>query len=66
MPYESKDVKRFTKKATSRVRTRQWLAVERSAISRGASEGSAIRQANAAVKKSIRSKRSKRTRSRSR
>ncbi len=42
---------RFTKKATTPKKKRQWDHVYASAKSRGASPGSAIRQANAAVKK---------------
>jgi hypothetical protein len=49
---------RFTKKATSPRLKRQWRHVEESALDRGASRGSAIRQANAVVKHS--SSRSKR------
>ena len=43
---------RFTKKANTPKRQRQWRHVEESAKARGASPGSAVRQANAAVKKS--------------
>lgn len=56
MPYESRDAPRFTKKAKSPKRKRQWKHVVNSALARGASEGSAIRQANAAVKKSVKSR----------
>jgi len=42
---------RFTKKADTPKKKRQWEHVEESARKRGASPGSAIRQANAAVKK---------------
>ena len=42
---------RFTKKATTPKLKRQWSHVEQSARARGASPGSAIRQANAAVAK---------------
>lgn len=41
---------RFTKKATTPKLKRQWNDVEQSALSRGASKGSAIRQANAVVR----------------
>jgi hypothetical protein len=51
MPWSSKDAKRHTKKAKSGKAKRQWEHVANSALKRGASEGSAIRQANAAVKK---------------
>ena len=43
---------KFTKKATTPKLQRQWSHVETSAKARGASPGSAIRQANAAVAKS--------------
>lgn len=42
----------FTKKATTPKIKRQWAHVYHSALSRGADEGSAIRQANSAVKHS--------------
>ena len=45
---------RFTKKATTPKLKRQWSHVETSARKRGASPGSAIRQANAAVAKNKR------------
>ena len=45
---------KHTKKATTPKLKRQWEHVRRSAESRGASPGSAIRQANAVVKKSKR------------
>ncbi len=43
---------RFTKKANTPKKKRQWSDVEKSALKRGASPGSAIRQANAVVKRS--------------
>ena len=49
---------RFTKRADTPKKKRQWEHVYRSAKSRGASPGSAIRQANSVVKRS--SARSKR------
>lgn len=52
---------RFTKKATTPKLKRQWSHVERSALDRGASAGSAIRQANAVVARGRRSRRSKRS-----
>jgi hypothetical protein len=52
VPYSLADVKHFTKKATTPKKKRQWKAVQESAESRGASSGSAIRQANAVVKRS--------------
>lgn len=42
---------RFTKKATTPKKKRQWEHVYSSAKSRGSSPGSAIRQANASVKR---------------
>lgn len=42
---------RFTKKATTPTKKRQWEHVYSSAKKSGASPGSAIRQANATVKK---------------
>jgi hypothetical protein len=41
---------KFTKQATTPTKKRQWDHVYSSAKSRGASPGSAIRQANASVK----------------
>lgn len=51
MPWSSSDAKSHTKKAASKKSKRQWAAVANSALARGASEGSAIRQANAVIKK---------------
>lgn len=51
MPWEAKDAKRHTKKATSAKKQRQWGHVANDALDRGASEGSAIRQANSVVKR---------------
>jgi hypothetical protein len=45
---------RFTKKANTPKKKRQWEHVYESAKRRGASPGSAVRQANGAVKKSAR------------
>lgn len=50
MPWKSNAATRFTKKASSPKRRRQWSAVANSALSRGASESSAVRQANAVVR----------------
>lgn len=49
MPWTSKDAYRHTHKAKSAKAKRQWEHVSNSALKRGASEGSAIRQANAVV-----------------
>lgn len=47
---------RFTKKANTPKKKRQWDHVYQSAKGRGASPGSAIRQANAAVKRGKRAR----------
>ena len=49
MPWTSRDVKKHTSKARSAKRKRQWLHVANGAKARGASDESAIRQANAVV-----------------
>jgi hypothetical protein len=41
---------RFTKKANTPKKRRQWSDVEQSALKRGASAGSAVKQANAVVR----------------
>lgn len=51
MPWNPDDAKRHSKKASSPKKQRQWAAVANSTLKHGASEGSAIRQANAVVKK---------------
>jgi len=63
MPWTTTSAKRFTKKAKSRKRQRQWMTVANKSLARGATEASAIRQANAAVKKAVISRR-RRTRRR--
>ena len=50
MPWSASDVNRHNK-GLSPKQKRQWVAVANSALGRGASEGSAIRQASAVVKK---------------
>lgn len=55
MPWTSKDSKRHTKKAATPKKQRQWSEVANSALERGASEGSAIRQASAVVGRKKRS-----------
>ena len=62
MPWSSSDASRHTRKADSAKSKRQWSHVANSMLNRGASEGSAVRAANAAVKK--RSHRRSRRRSR--
>ena len=51
MPWDTKDATRFTKKAKSKVAKRQWKDVADSALERGESDASAIKQANAVVKR---------------
>lgn len=51
MPWSSKDAKKHTRKADSGKKQRQWAHVADAALERGQSEGSAIRQANAVVKR---------------
>lgn len=49
MPWAQKDAKRHTKKANSPKKQRQWAHVSNDALARGASEESAIKQADAVV-----------------
>lgn len=51
MPWGKKDAKGHTKKANTPKKQKQWSEVANSAMKRGESEGSAVRQANAVVKK---------------
>ena len=51
MPWTPKDAKGKTKAASTSKKQRQWSEVANSALKRGAAEGSAIKQANAVVKK---------------
>ena len=51
MPWNARDAKKHTRKAKSKKSQRQWAKVANSVLSRGGSEGSAVRQANAVVKK---------------
>lgn len=51
MPWNPKDAKRFTKKAKSAKKKRQWSHVADSMLKRGESEGAAIRAANGVIKK---------------
>lgn len=50
MPWTPKDATRFTKKAKSPKAKRQWAHVSDSALARGESEATAIKEANAVVK----------------
>jgi hypothetical protein len=58
MPWKASDAKKHTKKADTPKKQKQWADVADSALSRGASEGSAIRQANSVVAKSTTKKKS--------
>jgi len=49
MPWTATDAKRHTAKANTPAKRSQWAKVANSALRSGADEGSAIRQANAAV-----------------
>ena len=49
MPWTAGDAQAKTHKASTPKKRRQWSAVANSVLARGASEGSAIRQANAVV-----------------
>lgn len=51
MPWGASDATRHTRKASSPVAKRQWSHVANSMIRRGASEGAAVRAANAVVKR---------------
>jgi hypothetical protein len=51
---------KFTRKANTPVKRRQWQHVYDSAMSRGASRGSAIRQASGVVKRGRRMRRARR------
>lgn len=51
MPWKPGDASRHIRKAKSPTSRKQWSEVANSALRRGASEDSAIRQANAAVRK---------------
>jgi hypothetical protein len=59
MPWTPRDAMKHTKKAKSAKSKRQFADVANSALARGASEGSAIRQANAVVAKTASKKRKK-------
>lgn len=56
MPWRATSAKSHTKKAKSPVAKRQWAHVANSMKKSGASDGAAIRAANAAVKKRSRKK----------
>lgn len=50
MPWTAKDAAKHTKKADTPKKARHWMHVANSALKSGDSEGSAVRQANAAVR----------------
>ena len=49
MPFSSDDATKHTRKADTDARKRQWADVANSALKRGDSDASAIRQANAVI-----------------
>jgi len=51
MPWKPPDAKRKTAAASTPKAKRQWAHVANAALGRGASEGSAVKQANAVVKR---------------
>lgn len=52
MPWMSEQARKHTKKAASPKKKRQWAHVANSALKRGESEGTAIREANGVVGRS--------------
>jgi uncharacterized protein YdaT len=50
MPWTQKDAAKKTKRASTPRKARQWEEVANSLLAKGASEGSAIRQASGVVK----------------
>jgi hypothetical protein len=50
MPWTATDAKRHTKKANTPEKASLWARIANQALRKGASEGSAIRQANSAIK----------------
>ena len=50
VPWKVKDAAKKTKKAATPRKARQWQEVANALLAKGASEGSAIRQANGVVK----------------
>ena len=49
MPFTTSDARKHTKKARTAKQKRQWVQVANQALASGASDASAIRQANAVV-----------------
>jgi len=66
MPWRPSDARRHTKKARSRKDQEVWSEIANRLLEEGASEASAIRQANAVIKKRHQKKRRKRRRNRHR
>jgi hypothetical protein len=60
MPWTAKSARRFTKRARTPKRRRQWQHVANSVLRRTGNKARAVRSANAAVKKSAAKKRRKR------
>lgn len=56
MPWKPSDASRHTKKADTAKEQRQWAHIADRLLAKGASEGSAVRQANAVIKKGDRKK----------
>ena len=50
MPWMTKDATKFTKKAKSSKKKKQWKAIANSVLKRGGSEKSAIMQASGVIK----------------
>jgi len=65
MPWTPSDATRFTKKAKSPKRKRQWRDVADSMLERTGDEGAAIRAANSVVRKSPAKKSARHSRRRS-
>jgi uncharacterized protein YdaT len=59
MPWTSKDSSRFTKRAKSPKRKKQWAEVADSMLERTGDEGAAIRAANGVVRKAQSKRRTK-------
>lgn len=51
MPWQTKDVKKFTKKAKSAKKKRQWKDIANSVLKKGGSEKSAVMQASGVIRK---------------
>ena len=56
MPWKMSDAPRFTKKATTQAKKKQFAAVVNKVLAKSGDEGKAIRVANAAVKKAKKKK----------